>query len=213
MDLTAYRSVYAGKRRLKEALEARLPDSHPFLYKGDVFLFLHEDEGAQAFDDLAEEFHLKVLISEPLDELFDLPKLYPTAREALELMRDERFHGEWVCTVAQLRTPLLLKNLEGRGGLISVELRRLVAHDREKNTQYCETLYYYLICCRSLKKTCDALYTHRNTVLYRIRRLQEDFDIPLDDPSLHADLLLGVSLILFETKGPDFFLSAPQAEA
>ena len=63
VDLTAYRSVYAGKRRLKEALEARLPDSHPFLYKGDVFLFLHEDEGAQAFDDLAEEFHLKVLIS------------------------------------------------------------------------------------------------------------------------------------------------------
>ena len=169
--------------------------------------------GAQAFDALAEEFHLKVLISEPLDELFDLPKLYPTAREALELMRDERFHGERVCSAAQLRIPLLLKNLEGRGGLISVELRRLAAHDREKNTQYCETLYYYLICCRSLKKTCDALYTHRNTVLYRIRRLQEDFDIPLEDPSLHADLLLGVSLILFETKGPDFFLSAPQAEA
>ena len=213
VDLAAYHSVYAGKRRLKEALEARLPDSHPFLYKGDVFLFLHEDEGAQAFDALAEEFHLKVLISEPLDELFDLPKLYPTAREALELMRDERFHGERVCSAAQLRIPLLLKNLEGRGGLISIELRRLAAHDREKNTQYCETLYYYLICCRSLKKTCDALYTHRNTVLYRIRRLQEDFDIPLDDPSLHADLLLGVSLILFDTKGPDFFLSAPQAEA
>lgn len=89
----------------------------------------------------------------------------------------------------------------------------MAAHDREKNTQYCETLYYYLICCRSLKKTCDALYTHRNTVLYRIRRLQEDFDIPLDDPSLHADLLLGVSLILFETKGPDFFLHTQKNEA
>ena len=213
VDLTAYRSVYAGKRRLKEALEARLPDSHPFLYKGDVFLFLHEDEDAQSFNALAEEFHLKVLISEPLDELFDLPKLYPTAREALELMRDERFHGERVCSAAQLRIPLLLKNLEGRGGLISIELRRLAAHDREKNTQYCETLYYYLICCRSLKKTCDALYTHRNTVLYRIRRLQEDFDISLDDPSLHADLLLGVSLILFETKGPDFFLHTQKNEA
>ena len=128
-------------------------------------------------------------------------------------MRDERFHGERVCTVAQLRTPLLLKNLEGRGGLISVELRRLATHDREKNTQYCETLYYYLICCRSLKKTCDALFTHRNTVLYRVRRLQEDFDIPLDDPSFHADLLLGVSLILFENKGPDFFLHTPKNEA
>ena len=212
VDLAAYRSVYAGQRRLKEALEAQIPDSHPFLYKGDVLLFLHRERDACIFSELAEEFHLKVLISEPLDNLFDLPKLYPTAREALELMRDERFHGERVCTVAQLRTPLLLKNLEGRGGLISVELRRLAAHDREKNTQYCETLYYYLICCRSLKKTCDALYTHRNTVLYRVRRLQEDFDIPLEDPSLHADLLLGVSLILFENKGPDFFLHVPKNE-
>lgn len=42
-------------------------------------------------------------------------------------------------------------------------------------------------------------------MLYRIRRLQEDFAIPLEEPSQHADLLLGVSLILFEIKGPDFF--------
>ena len=82
----------------------------------------------------------------------------------------------------------------------------MAIHDREKNTQYCETLYYYLNCCRSLKKTCDALFTHRNTVLYRIRRIQEDFGIPLDEPAIHADLLLGVSLLLFEEKGPDFFL-------
>lgn len=42
-------------------------------------------------------------------------------------------------------------------------------------------------------------------MLYRIRRLQEDFAIPMEEPSQHADLLLGVSLILFESKGPDFF--------
>lgn len=47
-------------------------------------------------------------------------------------------------------------------------------------------------------------------MLYRIRRLQEDFAIPLEEPSQHADLLLGVSLILFEIKGPDFFLRAPK---
>ena len=146
-------------------------------------------------------------------ELFDLPGLYRTAREALELMTDERFHGEPVCSVAQLRTPLLLKNLEGRGDLIPIALHRLAARDREKDTQYCETLYHYLTCCHSLKKTSDALYTHRNTVLYRIRRLQEDFAIPLEEPSQHADLLLGVSLILFEIRGPDFFLRAPKNEA
>ena len=213
IDLETYHSAYMGKRHLKEELEAQIPDSHPFLYKGDVFLFLHREGDSNIFSELAEEFQLKILISAPVGDLFTLPQLYRTAREALELMKDARFHGEAVCTAQQLRTPLLLKNLEGRGDLVSPELRRLAVHDREKGTQYCETLYHYLTCCHSLIKTSDALYTHRNTVLYRIRRLQEDFLIPLEEPSLHADLLLGVSLILFETKGPDFFLRAMNNEA
>ena len=162
---------------------------------------------------LREELETQIPDAHPFLYKGDLPGLYRTAREALELMTDERFHGEPVCSVAQLRTPLLLKNLEGRGDLIPIALHRLAARDREKDTQYCETLYHYLTCCHSLKKTSDALYTHRNTVLYRIRRLQEDFAIPLEEPSQHADLLLGVSLILFEIKGPDFFLRAPKNEA
>ena len=213
IDLETYHSAYMGKRHLKEELEAQIPDSHPFLYKGDVFLFLHREGDGDIFSELAEEFQLKILISAPIDDLFTLPQLYRTAREALELMKDARFHGEAVCSAQQLRTPLLLKNLEGRGDLVSPELRRLAVHDREKGTQYCETLYHYLTCCHSLIKTSNALYTHRNTVLYRIRRLQEDFLIPLEDPSQHADLLLGVSLILFDTKGPDFFLRTPKNEA
>ena len=213
IDLETYHSAYMGKRHLKEELEAQIPDSHPFLYKGDVFLFLHREGDGDIFSELAEEFQLKILISAPIDDLFTLPQLYRTAREALELMNDARFHGESVCSAQQLRTPLLLKNLEGRGDLVSPELRRLAVHDREKGTQYCETLYHYLTCCHSLIKTSNALYTHRNTVLYRIRRLQEDFLIPLEDPSLHADLLLGVSLILFESRGPDFFLRTPKNEA
>ena len=213
IDLETYHSAYMGKRHLKEELEAQIPDSHPFLYKGDVFLFLHREGDGDIFSELAEEFQLKILISAPIDDLFTLPQLYRTAREALELMKDARFHGEAVCSAQQLRTPLLLKNLEGRGDLVSPELRRLAVHDREKGTQYCETLYHYLTCCHSLIKTSNALYTHRNTVLYRIRRLQEDFLIPLEEPSQHADLLLGVSLILFESKGPDFFLRTPKNEA
>ena len=213
IDLETYHSAYMGRRHLKEELEAQIPDSQPFLYKGDVFLFLHREGDGDIFSELAEEFQLKILISAPIDDLFTLPQLYRTAREALELMKDARFHGEAVCSAQQLRTPLLLKNLEGRGDLVSPELRRLAVHDREKGTQYCETLYHYLTCCHSLIKTSNALYTHRNTVLYRIRRLQEDFAIPLEEPSLHADLLLGVSLILFESKGPDFFLRTPKNEA
>ena len=206
VDLTAYHSQYLGQRYLKEEMDATFPDSHAFVYKGAVFLFLSRQADIDRFSALAEEFQLNVAVSERIDDLFALPALYRTASEALALMTDERFHGGRVYTVAQLRTPLLLKNLEGREDLIAQEVRTLAAYDREKGTQYCETLYDYLICCRSLQKTCEALFTHRNTVLYRIRRMQEEFGIPLDEPSQHADLLLSVSLLLFEAKGPDFFL-------
>ena len=206
IDLTAYHNEYLGKRHLKEELGERFPQSHALLYRGDIILFLHGTKDFRGFYALAEEFQLKVVMSDGISELFELPALYRTAHEALELMMDSRFHSGSVCTVAQLRTPLLLKSIEKRSDLIAKEIRALAAYDKEKDTQYCETLYHYLTCSHSLKKTCDHLFTHRNTVLYRIRRIQEDFRIPLDDPAVHADLLLGVSLLLFEEKGPDFFL-------
>ena len=206
IDLTIYNSEYMGKRRLKEEIRQHFADAHEFLYKGDVFLFLHNKHDVNIFAELAKEFGLKVIISDPVNRLFELPELYRTAHEALEMILESGLKNTAVSSVADLRTPLMLKNLSHRKDLIPPKLISLAEHDRIKDTMYCETLYYYLICSRSLKKTCDALYTHRNTVLYRIRRIQEDFMIPLDDTAMHTELLLGTALLLFESKGAAFFI-------
>ncbi len=47
-----------------------------------------------------------MVLSDGLCDLFELPALYRTAHEALELMMDHRFHSGSVCTVAQLRMPI-----------------------------------------------------------------------------------------------------------
>ena len=213
MDLTAYHSQYPRVHHLKEEIDERYPDSHSFLYKSDIFLFLHRDSDVDILIELAKEFDLKVIVSEEIRDLYDLPLLYRAAHDALRMIAGSDYHGENVCYVAQLRTPLLLKNLDSRDDLISPELRVLAEHDRKKGTQYCETLYLYLIYSRSLKKTCDALFTHRNTVLYRIERIRDDFLIPLDDPERHAELLFGVATLLFQKEGPNFFLrTMPQTD-
>ena len=156
---------------------------------------------------LAKEFQLKVIISEPICDIMQLPALYKTAREALELMFDDRFTAGNVCKVDELRLPLLLKKLESRTDLVLPELKKLAKHDKEKGTQLCETLYWYLCCNRSLAKTGDMLYTHRNTILYRIRKIRDDFGISLDDEGSHTELLLGVSVLLFADRGAEFFMS------
>ena len=93
IELTAYHNEYLGKRHLKDELGVRFPQSHSFLYRGDVFLFLHGKTDSNDFSVLAEEFQLRVVISDGIDDLFELPALYRTAREALELMMDRRFHS------------------------------------------------------------------------------------------------------------------------
>ena len=205
IDLTVYNNEYAGKRHLKEEIRRHFADSHDFVYKGDVFLFLHSKYDINIFAELANEFGLKVIISDPINSLFELPEPYRTAHEALEMLIEADFGNMFVSSVANLRTPLMLKNLSHRKDLIPPKLINLAEHDKTKDTMYLETLYYYLISNRSLKKTCDALFTHRNTVLYRIRRIQEDFLISLDDTVMHTELLLGTALLLFESKGAAFF--------
>ena len=205
-DLSRYRLVHPGQGPLREEIENRFSQPHSFLYRGNVLLFLGQEGERELLAPLAEEFRLTVAVSEPVEDLYALPALYKTTAEALECMLAPDFPGGSVATVAQLRTPLLLRGLVGREDLIPPALRALAASDRQRGTQYCQTLYRYLTCCHSLQKTCDALFTHRNTVLYRIRRMQSDFGLPLDDPACHTELLLGVSVLLFEDKGPDFFL-------
>ena len=101
---------------------------------------------------------------------------------------------------------MMLRRLQDRADLIASEVSALAHYDAAEHTQYCQTLLAYLLCHHSLQETCQRLYTHRNTVLYRIRRMKEDFGIPLDDPNRHLELLLSVSLELLAQHQENLFV-------
>ena len=123
------------------------------------------------------------------------------------------FHGGSVYHVERLRTLLMLTAARRYRSLILPQVKALAKCDREKGSQYCETLYHYLTCGRSLKDTCAALFTHRNTVLYRIHKMREDFAVPLDEPSFYTELLLSTALTLLDSKGAEFFIDDPEGAA
>lgn len=52
-------------------------------------------------------------------------------------------------------------------------LEPLVLYDRRKDTELVKTLEVYYACNGNLKKMSESLYTHYNTVLYRLNRIQE----------------------------------------
>ncbi len=52
-------------------------------------------------------------------------------------------------------------------------LAPLKAYDVKHNSSYEDTLYYYLKFNGSIQAISEAMYTHRNTVLYRIKKMKE----------------------------------------
>ena len=71
----------------------------------------------------------------------------------------------------------------------------VAGYDREKGTQYYETLRAYLLNERDIPRTAQALIIHRTTLLYRLRKLQAVAPIDLDDPGRRLQLLISLWIL------------------
>lgn len=60
-------------------------------------------------------------------------------------------------------------------------LMPLITYDKEHNSNYVDTLYYFLKYNGSIQAIAEATYTHRNTVLYRIKKVKELLNSELED--------------------------------
>ena len=205
INLGLYHNLHLAEDALKSELTYAFYASHPFLYNDEVLLFLNRDHDLSALEPLVQRYHLRVVISAPLDSLYALPQVYAATHEVMDFLLLRSSHPFCV-RAEQLHALMMLRRLQDRADLIASEVSALAHYDAAEHTQYCQTLLAYLLCHHSLKETCQRLYTHRNTVLYRIRRMKEDFGIPLDDPNRHLELLLSVSLELLAQHQENLFV-------
>jgi purine catabolism regulator len=60
-------------------------------------------------------------------------------------------------------------------------LGKLVAYDHRRDTELIKTLEVYFACNGNLKKMSESLYTHYNTILYRLNRIQEIIELNLEN--------------------------------
>ena len=54
-----------------------------------------------------------------------------------------------------------------------------VAYGRDTN--YLETLHQYLLCNGSIQHVASNMFCHRNTITYRMRVIEDHWDLKLDD--------------------------------
>lgn len=70
-------------------------------------------------------------------------------------------------------------------------------HDEKNNTEFLQTMETYVLCNGNINKASTQLYIHRNTCIYRIAKINELFQIDLDDPHTRADVLNCITINQF----------------
>ena len=204
-NLELYRSTNWSENALRSTILDVFPMSRPLIHDGGVVFFLNSDPDMHLFRGLSTQFNLRIAVSTPIERLFALPQAYAATRELMALLLPRMPHP-FAVKAEDYQALMQLAQLGKRQDLALPSVRALGERDREEGTLYCLTLYTYLICHHSLQETCARLYTHRNTVLYRVKRMREDFDIPIDDPGQHLALLVSAALMLVAQGKEDVFM-------
>lgn len=74
-------------------------------------------------------------------------------------------------------------------------LGAIVEYDREKDAELLETLRMYYACGCNLKKVSEEMYTHYNTVIYRIQRIREIGNIDFNDPDVSLNVHIALKIL------------------
>lgn len=143
------------------------------------------------------DYGLYAGISSPVYGCADLQYAFRQAKIALEHAFTLR-NDQWIITFSSCALEYTVRNIHTdlpQGQLIAPELFALLEHDRQKDTEYFDTLKTYLLMERDIPRTSQALIIHRTTLLYRLKRIRELTHANLDDPNLRLYWLLSLYLL------------------
>lgn len=205
IDLGNYSGRELADDLLRKTLESNFHGSRPFIYKERIIMFLYKSHDIERLEQTARSENLGIVLSPQLVDLYSLGAVYGTVSFAMDFLLS-RGKTRFLEKAEHYSLLAALKLTADNGGFTVPEIDMLGEYDRKGPGELCKTLYAYLICHHSLKETCEMIYTHRNTVLYRIRKIKEDFGLDLEAPEKHFKYLLAAALMLLKNGEEDIFI-------
>ncbi|MCU0498327.1 MAG: helix-turn-helix domain-containing protein [Anaerolineae bacterium] len=148
----------------------------------------------------------------------EIQRQYPQGRVAIGLGQPAKEIGTWrnsyrdavqameLAVRLQTNTPLyigdlgvyqLILSLSDREKLVSFcdkTLGSLLEYDHKNNADLLKTLEAFFECHGNLSQTAEKLIVHRNTLLYRMNRINEIAEIDLDRPETRLALHLALTI-------------------
>ena len=201
-----------GRRYLdvvRECLAVRAPRSLAVLHGGSIVVLAATNRGNEldlrelaralqaAIGEVAGAGPVTVAIADRCGRPDDHAPAFRLARESIELMLKLGRGGAIVVT-SDLGPYGLLLRASSRDDLeafASRTLRPIREHDRGHGSDLLRTLRVYLEEDRVQRRAAARCFVHVNTIVYRVRRIEELLGADLDDPSTVFDVTLALRVM------------------
>lgn len=140
--------------------------------------------------DATKNTNIRVIISEQFQKLEELAE----RQESLRMIREIVFRSseslqfrerEWYVQARVYHVRQFMKDSE----IQNIQIQKLLYEDEKKNGELFETLKRYLICANNLAETAKALHIHRNTLVYRLKQIDEILEYNINDVKDSRELL------------------------
>lgn len=155
--------------------------------RGLIALFPFCPEAPAKLQTVATQADARIGLSRPFSDWARIAEYGSQARTALETGTD-RVNELSARSVNALCAKMLGDRLAGLA-LAHPALAILADYDARHGSALLNTLQAYLMHERNLIQTAKALYIHRNSLVYRVRRITELTGLDLDDPDQRLYLL------------------------
>ena len=190
----------------RSVIESLLDENHSVIYDEDIVVLIDRNvKIAQLIEDLKEllpvlrDNQLVAGLSQRFEQIADIRKFYQQSCKAIRFgiqlggEPGERLFAYDRYLVYDLIDLAALQN--DPRSLINPLVYDLMDFDKKNNTALAHSLSEYLNCHNNPKRTAFLLGIHRNTLDYRIKKIEELLNIQLNDPKLNWSLFLSFKIL------------------
>lgn len=136
-----------------------------------------------------------ISIGNRVKKIEDLGKTYKNALNVLKLKKSENFSNEDIVLYNDLGLYKVILSVEDKQILkefYDENLKSIIKYDELNETDYMKVLESYLRNNGSVKAVSQELFYHKNTICYKINKIEEILNIDFSDFKIRANLYLSI---------------------
>lgn len=137
----------------------------------------------------------KIGVSDIHNTIDNIPQSYNESKRSIELLDKVRTNNRFWALYKDIWIYDLLLSHGNLNRLCAKSIKKLAEHDKKNNEDLLNTLKVYLDNMGKNNITSEKLFIHRNTLKYRLNRIQEIIECDLKDPSVRLRIELSFRML------------------